>query len=152
MKNIKNYTTEIPAHRSIEQIQRLLAEAGATGVAMNYKKDGSGQIESLFFKIMIEKKEMPFKLPARPEKAYNALFENVRYSDQHEESRRKRALNVAWRIVKDWLEIQLTFIKLKQADAGEVLLPYLLVDGENTLYEVHKKTQFTNLLPSGKKT
>ena len=32
-KNIKNYTTEIPAQRTIMEIQNMLLEAGAVGIA-----------------------------------------------------------------------------------------------------------------------
>lgn len=41
---------------------------------------------------------------------------------------------VAWRIVLNWVEIQAAMIKLKQVDALEIFMPYLLI-GSGTLYE-----------------
>lgn len=48
--NIKNYTTEVPASRSIENIEKLLMQSGATNI-MKEVKDGS--ISSISFLIML---------------------------------------------------------------------------------------------------
>ena len=56
---IKNYTTEIPAHQTIADIQKLLAENGATGIAFDY--DGQGNIVALFFRIDYQGKSLAFR-------------------------------------------------------------------------------------------
>lgn len=53
---------------------------------------------------------------------------------------------VAWRICKTWLEAQITLVNLDQAKIEEVFLPYLVMPGNKTLYEVMNNNQF--LLPS----
>ena len=148
-KKVKNYTTEILAHETIAEVQQMLAMAGATGIAMDY--DGQGKIKSLFFKLKVENKEMPFKLPAKPAEVYEILFAKMTGQKRYKALRKQKSLNIAWRIVRDWLESQLTLIQLKQAEAGEVFFAYLLVDAKRTLYEVSKENQFSNLLPSGDK-
>ncbi len=45
---IKNYTTEIPVERTIAEIQKLLADNGARGIALEY--DGSGTLKDIFFR------------------------------------------------------------------------------------------------------
>jgi hypothetical protein len=145
-KNIKNYTTEIPAQRTIMEIQNMLIEAGAAGIALETE---AGQIKALFFKLKLGEQEMPFKLPARPEKVYHTLFAEKRGNwDKHiVESRKQKALNIAWRIVKDWLEVQLSLIRIDMANPSEVFFPYLLVGANETLYEKAEKTGFSKLLP-----
>jgi hypothetical protein len=69
---IKNYTTEIPVERTIAEIQQILVQNGVRGIALEY--DGSGRMKDIFFKIRLQDKELPFRLPAKPEKVYAALF------------------------------------------------------------------------------
>jgi len=142
-KNIKNYTTEIPAQRTIMEIQNMLIEASAVSIAMETE---AGQIKALFFKLKLGEQEMPFKLSARPEKVYQTLYAGMRGNDNRHivEARKQKALNIAWRIVKDWLEVQLSLIKIDMANPSEVFFPYLLVSATETLYERAEREDFQN--------
>ena len=71
-KLIKNYTTDIPVERIIGEIQKILTQNGARGIALEY--DESGNIKDIFFKIILNKKELPFRLPAKAERVYQALW------------------------------------------------------------------------------
>lgn len=143
-KLIKNYTTEIPTHRTVAEIQTMLAENGATGIAFEY--DGQGNLTALFFRIAYQGKQLPFRLPAKPHEVYQALFANKMYANLYEQQRREKSTMIAWRICKLWLEAQLTHVNLGQAKIQEVFLPYLVLDDNQTLYERLETTQF--LLPS----
>lgn len=145
-RNIKNYTTEISAQRTIMEIQNMLLEFGATGIAMETE---AGQINALFFKLKLNEREMPFKLPARPEKVYNILFAGKRGGSDRKvaEARKRKAVNIAWRIVRDWLDVQLSLIRIEMAAPSEVFFPYLLVGANETLYEKAEKSGFSRLLP-----
>lgn len=147
-KKIRNYTTNIPASTTIGEIQVMLAKSGATGIAMDY--DGQGNIKALFFRIVVGNKEMPFKLPAKPEAVYEVLHAHKQGEETYREQRMQNSIDVAWRIVKDWLETQLTLVDLQQAEMAEIFFPYLVVGNNKTLYESSKEMQFENLLPSGK--
>jgi hypothetical protein len=144
-KLIKNYTTDIPVERTIAEIQKLLAQNGARGIALEY--DGRGNIKDIFFKITVSNKELPFRLPAKPERVYQALWgeksewEHTRYG----EGWRAQAERIAWRICKTWFEAQITLINLEQAKIEEVFLPYLIMPGNKTLFETMERNQF--LLP-----
>jgi hypothetical protein len=144
-KLIKNYTTEIPVEKTLVEIHKLLAENGARGIATEY--DEQGNIKDVFFKIILHEKELPFRLPAKPDNVYAALFAGMQYADRLRQQRRKKAEAIAWRICKAWLEAQLTLINLEQANVEEVFLPYLVMPNNKTLYEVMKDNKF--LLPSG---
>ncbi len=156
VKTIKNYTTDIPASKTIPEIQDLLAQSGARGIAFEY--DGTGNVESLFFRLGLDlpvspgvqgnpQKEIAFKLPAKPEAVYNILFGKAPKVARFEENRRQRSLNIAWRIMKEWLELQFTLIKLEQVEAVQLFLPYMVTGQNRTLYQDMKENQF--LLPSG---
>jgi hypothetical protein len=146
-KLIKNYTTDIPAERTISEIQKILAQNGARGIMLEY--DGNGNITDIFFKIILNNKELPFRLPAKAERVYQALWgekqgwEYTRYGAGW----REQAQRIAWRICKTWLEAQITLINLEQAKMEEVFLPYLIMPSNKTLFETMEQNKF--LLPSG---
>jgi tRNA nucleotidyltransferase/poly(A) polymerase len=71
-KLIKNYTTDIPVERTIAEMQKILIQNGARGIALEY--DESGNIKDIFFKIILNNKELPFRLPAKAERVYQALW------------------------------------------------------------------------------
>jgi hypothetical protein len=101
------------------------------------------------FKIRLNDKELPFRLPAKAERVYRALWgdkqawEHTRYG----EGWRAQAERIAWRICKTWLEAQITLINLEQAKLEEVFLPYLVMPNDKTLFETMEHNQF--LLPDG---
>jgi hypothetical protein len=145
-KLIKNYTTDIPVEKTIAEIQQLLVQNGARGIALEY--DERGAIKDIFFKVIVNKQELPFRLPAKAERVYQALWgeklawEHTRYG----EGWRAQAERIAWRICKTWLEAQITLITLEQAKIEEVFLPYLILPGDKTLFETMERNQF--MLPA----
>ena len=144
-KLIKNYTTDIPVEKTIAEIQSLLVHNGARGIALEY--DESGAIKDIFFKVMVNKKELPFRLPAKADNVYAALHEGTpdHYHTRYGNQWREEAERIAWRICKTWLEAQITLINLEQAKLEEVFLPYLILPGNKTLFETMERNQF--LLP-----
>jgi hypothetical protein len=142
---IKNYTTDIPVEKTIAEIQKLLAQNGARGIALEY--DESGTIKDIFFKIILNNKELPFRLPAKAEKVYTALHEGTpdHYHTRFGKQWREEAQRIAWRICRTWLEAQITLINLEQAKMEEVFLPYLIMPSDKTLFETMEQQQF--LLP-----
>jgi tRNA nucleotidyltransferase/poly(A) polymerase len=144
-KLIKNYTTDIPVERTITEIQKILAQNGARGIALEY--DESGNIKDIFFKIILNNKELPFRLPAKAERVYQALWgekEEWEYK-RYGQGWRQQAERISWRICKTWLEAQITLINLEQAKIEEVFLPYLIMPGNKTLFETMEQNHF--LLP-----
>jgi hypothetical protein len=45
------------------------------------------------------------------------------------------ARNVAWRVVKDWVEAQLAIIETRMVTTAQVFLPYAVTANGQTLYE-----------------
>jgi hypothetical protein len=141
---IKNYTTDVPVERTIAEIQKILAQNGAQGIALEFQ---NGSVKDIYFKIILNNKELPFRLPAKAERVYQSLWgekqewEHTRYG----EGWRQQSERIAWRICKTWLEAQITLINLEQAKIEEVFLPYLVMPSNKTLFEMMEHNQF--LLP-----
>ncbi len=141
---VKHYTTTIPAAKTIAEIHQLLSENGAQGIATEYKE---GRAITVFFKLAYQGKSLAFRLPAKPQEVYNALFKDKQGKDLYFEPRWQKSEKIAWRICKTWLEAQMTLVNLEQAKIQEVFLPYLVVGENKTLYEHMEQAQF--MLPSG---
>jgi len=140
--NIKNYTTDVPADRSILEIERLLTLFGAEAIIKEY--DANQRVHSLSFKL----KDDAFKLPANIEGVKEILFKGKRPppTKELEKRRAQKASRVAWRIIKDWTHSQLSLIASGQAKPLEIFLPYMF-DGKLTFFE---KFEANRLLPPKK--
>lgn len=139
--NIKNYTTEVSAERSVAEIEKLLASFGATAIMKEFFSDGKVQV--LSFKL----EDKVFKLPANINGVKEILFSGRRgyYGRDSMKNREERAYRVAWRIIKDWIHSQLSLIASGQAQPQEIFFPYMY-DGERTLYQSYIEGK---LLPQG---
>lgn len=143
---ILNYTTTIDCHRTVGEVQRLLAKHGARGVLVEYNIDGSPV--ALAFQVDRNDRLMRYRLPCRYMAVHAMLKKEpgVRSAQRTE----KHALNVAWRIVLDWCEAQMALVDVAMASVDEIFLPYALVGsaegGEQTVYE---KWSSTALLAAG---
>lgn len=127
---LKNYTTKVPANRSVQEIQDMLQKAGAIGVLMEYEK-GTGRIEGLSFQIDFDGQKMAFKLPLQWREAQKVLAQegNNRAGDDD------YAYRVAWRIMRDWVDVQVALITIKQVQLQQVFLPYAVQRNGHTVYE-----------------
>ena len=59
--------------------------------------------------------------------------------------KQEQSERVAWRVIKDWLDAQLSLIYVGQAELEQVMLPYA-TDGKTTLYEKLKQKNYAGLL------
>jgi len=141
--NIKNYTTDVPADRSIGEIEKLLSLFGATAIMKEFSLEG--RIDILCFRL----EKQTFKLPANVKGVNATLFEGKKDYGREAliKSREEKAYRVAWRIIKDWIHAQLSLIASGQAHPHEIFLPYMF-DGKQTLYQAYMEGK---LLPQGRK-
>jgi len=129
---LKNYTTNIPADKSITEIEQMLAGFGANAIMKEYR--GDGRTSSLAFRIG----EVGYKIPANTEKVFAAITAGKRIRNMRRNSWEEQSERVAWRVLKDWLHAQLSLIAIGQAEVEQVLLPYAY-NGRQTFYEMIKE-------------
>lgn len=159
---LKNYTSEVPVPTTIMRIEQTLIHCGVKGIEKQYQRDG--KVEALTFTIDVgDGHPMRVKLPVREEEVLQKMWlEYVGVSpvskdgqsvDDHPHVKRKvredfraQAQRTAWRIMQDWVEIQMSLILLKQADVREVFLAYIM-RGNRTIYEHIEQAGFKALLP-----
>lgn len=130
MKSIKNYTTTVPANRSIQLIQDMLVENGAKAVLLDYE-EGTGRIESLSFQLKIMNEKVAFKLPTNWRKFQEILKQDniTRWNDED------HVYRVAWKNMFDWVAIQMVVYKLNMVQLQEIFLPYAITKNGKTIYE-----------------
>ena len=58
----------------------------------------------------------------------------------------EQAERTAWKLVQDWVEVQMSMVQLKQADVREVFLAYIW-NGRQTFFQNLEQTGFRALLP-----
>lgn len=135
-------TTAISADRTAGEIQEMLGRAGARRVMTDYD---DGEVVAVSFSIMIGEKEILFRLPVR----WHNYFEVLKKAAQRKAKGRRvnpvdpeQAKRTAWRVAKSWLEAQLALVQSEMAELQEVMLPYVMQDKTQTLYEKLTKTGY----------
>lgn len=141
--NIKNYTSGVPVEKTVARIEALLADFKAKAIGKNYN---DGRLESLTFQIAINGHDVLIRLPANPQAVYEALRKEViRPRDGTLEKLMQQSDRTAWKLQQDWLEIELTKIKLGQTVPLQAFLSYVW-DGQTTYYEQLENRSFKGLL------
>lgn len=141
---LKNYTSTVPVARTVARIEELLAEFGAKAIGKNYSE---GKLSSLTFQLPINGRDLLIRLPANPQAVFGALEKEVRRPRADTMGRlREQADRTAWKIQQDWLEVELTKIRLSQTEPLQAFLAYLW-DGERTYFQTLKDSKFKGLLP-----
>ncbi|QCR23759.1 hypothetical protein [Pontibacter sp. SGAir0037] len=127
---ILNYTTKVPATKTVGEIQEVLAKAGASKIMIDYIDREPVAVS--FLAIMQNGTELSFRLPCDWEGVLAALgrdkVERKFLTPEH-------AKMVAWRTVKQWVEAQLAFIEAEQATMAQVFLPYAVTSTGETMYD-----------------
>ena len=133
---MKNYTSEVPPAKSIAKIEELLIQGGARQISKEYGP--GGDVEAIAFSIVNPETKVPIyiRLPASPDKVFEVFkAERTRSLTRAQaENLRDQAKRTAWRLVWDWVAVQLSLIEMHQADLMQVFLPYIIVAANNTTF------------------
>lgn len=134
---IKNFTTKVSVEQTINDLQKILVKAKATMILTEYGPDALPS--ALSFCVVIDKREISFKLPINVTGVTAALRRDREYRDDG------HARRVAWRIVKDWCDSQMALIDAGQAEIAQVFLPYAQAPSGETFYQIVKSKGFLQL-------
>lgn len=135
---VKNYTTSIKADKTIIEIEKILIKFGAKGI---YKEYEGERLSGIMFYLQHNEEKIPFKIPTSIEKTRSAITKAVKEHKLpkkylNEPLRTEQGERVVMRIIKDWIESQLSLMEIGFADSIEVLLPYAYnVIEDKTMYE-----------------
>lgn len=160
---LKNYTCDVPVSQTINRIRHVLIRCGVSGIMEEYSQTVPGKIEAITFQIKLEGAEpWTIRLPANVQKAWDALWLDYADGDKltadgmaiawNARKRRRKvdfkeqAERTAWKIIQDWVEVQMSMIQMQQADFREVFLPYAW-NGKQTFYQSLRASGFRAMLP-----
>lgn len=129
---------------TFDKIQKILSESGAKSVMFDY--NDNGQIETLSFAIEIDGTRVGFRLPAMVENVTQILYGGRRRGGHKygmileiTDSQREQAYRTAWANIRDWIDAQMALVKTRQVELIQVFLPYMVMKGNQTLYDKVKK-------------
>ena len=141
---IKNYTSQVPSKRSVQHIEDRLVNHGAKNILKLFEKT---KLIGIAFIINVNGKEIPFRLPARidrVEKQLKGFIKRPRAGTLDKIT--EQAERTAWRLLADWVDVQMSLIELDQVELIEVFMPYIYdVKNEQTFFEKMKNNGFTLL-------
>lgn len=131
---------------TISFIEQYLADCNVNGVTKQFDK---GIPVALFFHVELGQKKFTIRLPAKVAAVHEFLWRD--YCTSHIRPRKTKedfmdqAARTAWAIQRDWVQVQMSLIKLKQVDFLEVFMGFIF-DGEHSYYDRVKGGGF-KLLP-----
>lgn len=134
--NIKNYTSNVDASSSINNIEKWLVEIGATDINKKYENKICSGITYLLFDQQT-KQTICFHLKAQVDECFKILWKEVKKPQADTKERYMQQANkTAWKILSDWTEIQCSMILLGQATPLQMFLPFVYdPKSQETLYE-----------------
>ena len=146
---LKNYTSGVPAHKSVSRIEAQLAAHGAQSVVKQYV---DRRLAAVSFFMQLDDRLVPFRLPARVDRVEQVLTGAVRRPRKSTLAKvAEQAERTAWKIISDWVDAQMALIELQQADLAEVFLPYIWDEKKGRSFYQAVITEGYTLLPPPRK-
>jgi len=155
---LKNYTSDVPVSDSIRRIEQVLIQCGVTAIQKEYGP--TGKVAAITFRVTENGRHHMIRLPSDEEAATDALWRNymgddllpdgkIKWSCRKKLKKKdfeKQGERTAWRIAKDWIEIEMSRIQLGQGEVMQVFLSYAWNDQlKQTFYHGLKDKGFLAL-------
>jgi len=144
---LMNYTTKVPAEKTVAEIIKSLVNHGGRRVIMDYDPD-THELVAVAWRVTTKNGDLPFRLPANVPAVERTLREQHRSRQVDANAVHEgQAARVAWRIVKNWVEAQMAILETGMVEFEEIFLPYMLTGSEETLYQMMIDRGFKALNP-----
>lgn len=144
---IKNYTTSIPADKTIGEIQSILRKHGARKIILDYQEIDGVEEAAITFNLP-GPGDIPIYFSLRAH--WRGVLKKIAASGKVPSRLRneEHALNVAWRIQKDWLDAQIAIVESGLQTMDEAFFSKAITAKGSTIYEEVVKTTEGRLLLS----
>lgn len=137
---ILNYTTTVDSFKTVSEIEYILMKHKAKSIMKNYEGES---ITGLSFLIDTGFQQIPVRLPVKVDECLKVLKKEKRENPRKQiKDTREQAERVAWRILKDWVEVQMALLDIEMVRFEEIFLPYIETDNGKTIYERLEEKQF----------
>lgn len=129
-----NYTTTVSESKSLESIRVALVGVGAESVSIEH--DAVGKAVALRFSIKFENKLLIFAIDCKATLIAHFL-QNSKVPQKFKTD--AQAQRVAWRLVKTWVDVQTSLVKLNWYKLEEIFLPMVEITKGITFFRVLEK-------------
>lgn len=136
---ILNYTTTVDSFKTSGEIEKILVQHKARSIMKNYEGE---TIIAMSFLIDTGSRQIPVKMPVKIDECLKVLQEEKRAGGKNIKATREQAERVAWRILKDWIEVQMALLDVEMVTLQEIFLPYIVDQSGQTVYEKLEQRQF----------
>jgi len=135
-----NYSTTVDAYKTVAEIEQMLVKHGAKSIMKSYEGE---DVTSLSFLIDTGNGNIPVKLPVRLDDVLQVLTEQKKaHPKANIKATREQANRVAWRILKDWIEVQMALLDMQMVKFEEIFLSYIEIADGKTIYEKLEEKHF----------
>jgi len=141
---MKNYTSGVSVERTVARIEQVLAYAGVQSIHKEYL---DGFVSAVSFALPHPGgSHVMVRLPANVGAVEEFFLHRYKQkpSEESKQKCREQAGRTAWKLMQDWIEVQMSLIEMQQVEALQVFLPYLW-DGHSTLFKALMDTGFKQL-------
>lgn len=139
---ILNYTTKVAPEKTASEIVAMLGRKGADEVHQQF---AAGRIAGITFVFKVSGEPVRFNLPVNVD-GVHAHMKKIRRDGSMDRAQSER---IAWRIVKDWIEVQIALVESQQAEMAQVFMPYAMIAPGKTMYAAFTEQAQQRLLGSG---
>lgn len=129
--SIRFYTSDIEPSRTAAEIQKILSSAGARRITTTF--DDSMSVRGIEFVLEIDGVPHGFQIEPDVDGMHRALQEDEDATGRRETEAQAR--RTAWRVAKEWLNMQLAFRACNQAPLDKLLLGFGVTPEGVTVYE-----------------
>lgn len=138
-KAILNYTTKVDPMNTATECIKMLAAHGATDIGLTSDR---GTPTGLVFVHETPWGKRQFTMPLSIDGVERELARAYREGRiQRSYTGRDHATRVAWRVLKDWLEVQLALIDAGVQELHQLMVGYMNVGPGRTVYELVDEQQ-----------
>lgn len=144
--SLLNYSTTIKAHKTAAEVTQILVKGGARQIMSEF--DHEGNVSGLSFSVVTPEGLRGFTLPVNAEPVLRIIKKDPKVPQRLKTL--EQAHNIAWRIMKDWLEAQMALIATEMVTIDQVMLPYMRSIDGGTFYDAYRSGIGTQAaLPAG---
>src|ERR1700741_1315115 len=139
---ILNYTTKIDHWKTINDVQIALSKRGVQKLVVDMQDNlPSG----LSFCILWHDRPIAFAVPCN----FRGILRVMQNSKRVPKSQctMEQAMRVGWRIVKDWVEVQMAMVDAEVVTMAEAFMQYAITKDGSTVYQLFEKNKEMLALP-----
>jgi len=145
MANLKNYSSTVPAEKSLMMIEKILIDLGCTNISKSI--NGNKEVDGIIFMIPVNQKPTLFKLKARVDEVFARIKKDLSPRSAFKKSvldnKREQAKRTAWKLLFDRIAMDATDIQLGQMELMEIFLTRAYdMEKNQTLFEKIKDTNY----------